>query len=86
MCSLPIGPVDGDKAGAVRLAGLGGGWFLSASIGNILMGIFASVVSAETGLTTTSALSGDVQLLGPGGFGGRPVPNLCVQRLMHGVI
>ena len=73
---------------AVRLVGLGmGGWFLSTGIGNNLSGIFASVVSGETGMTTDSALSGYTfgfwALVGSGVLLFLIAP--LIQRLMHGV-
>ncbi len=59
LCLSPIGLSMVTKLAPVRLVGLGmGGWFLSTGIGNNLSGIFASVVSGEGGMTTTSALSG----------------------------
>lgn len=35
-----------------------GGWFLSTGIGNNLSGIFAGIVSGESGMTVESALTG----------------------------
>ncbi len=59
LCLSPIGLSMVTKLAPVRLVGLGmGGWFLSTGIGNNLSGIFASVVSGETGLSAASALSG----------------------------
>ncbi|HKJ02049.1 MAG TPA: oligopeptide:H+ symporter, partial [Longimicrobiales bacterium] len=59
LCLSPIGLSMVTKLAPVRLVGFGmGGWFLSTGIGNNLSGIFASEVSGETGMTTTSALSG----------------------------
>ena len=59
LCLSPIGLSMVTKLAPVRLVGLGmGGWFLSTGIGNNLSGIFASAVSGEGGMTTTSALSG----------------------------
>ena len=59
LCLSPIGLSMVTKLAPVRLVGLGmGGWFLSTGIGNNLSGIFASAVSGETGMSTTSALSG----------------------------
>ena len=63
------------------------GWFLSTGIGNNLSGIFASEVSGEGGMTTTSALSGYTF-----GFWALCASGLVlllgaplVQKLMHGV-
>ncbi|MBW7932292.1 MAG: peptide MFS transporter, partial [Gemmatimonadaceae bacterium] len=59
LCLSPIGLSMVTKLAPVRLVGLGmGGWFLSTGIGNNLSGIFASEVSGEGGMTTTSALGG----------------------------
>ncbi len=59
LCLSPIGLSMVTKLAPLRLVGFGmGGWFLSTGIGNNLSGIFASAVSGETGMTTTSALSG----------------------------
>jgi POT family proton-dependent oligopeptide transporter len=76
------------KLAPVRLVGLGmGGWFLSTGIGNNLSGIFASVVSGEGGMTTTSALSGYTfgfwALLAAGVVLFLAAP--LVNKLMHGV-
>ena len=76
------------KLAPVRLVGLGmGGWFLSTGIGNNLSGIFASAVSGESGMTTSSALSGYTF-----GFWALTAAGLIlllaapwVQKLMHGV-
>jgi len=72
----------------VRLVGLGmGGWFLSTGIGNNLSGIFASLVSGETGMSVTSALTGYTQgfwiLVGGGILLFLIAP--LIQKLMHGV-
>jgi POT family proton-dependent oligopeptide transporter len=88
LCLSPIGLSMVTKLAPVRLVGLGmGGWFLSTGIGNNLSGIFASVVSGETGMTTTSALSGYTfgfwALLGSGVVLFLIAP--WIQRLMHGV-
>jgi POT family proton-dependent oligopeptide transporter len=88
LCLSPIGLSMVTKLAPVRLVGLGmGGWFLSTGIGNNLSGIFASVVSGETGMTTTSALSGYTfgfwALLGSGAVLFLIAP--LIQRLMHGV-
>jgi POT family proton-dependent oligopeptide transporter len=59
LCLSPIGLSMVTKLAPLRLVGFGmGGWFLSTGIGNNLSGIFASAVSGESGMTTTSALSG----------------------------
>jgi len=88
LCLSPIGLSMVTKLAPVRLVGLGmGGWFLSTGIGNNLSGIFASVVSGETGMTTTSALSGYTfgfwALVGSGVVLFVIAP--LIQRLMHGV-
>ena len=88
LCLSPIGLSMVTKLAPVRLVGLGmGGWFLSTGIGNNLSGIFASSVSGETGMTTTSALSGYTfgfwALVGSGVVLFLIAP--LIQRLMHGV-
>ncbi len=88
LCLSPIGLSMVTKLAPVRLVGLGmGGWFLSTGIGNNLSGIFASAVSGETGMTTTSALSGYTfgfwALVGSGVVLFLIAP--LIQRLMHGV-
>lgn len=88
LCLSPIGLSMVTKLAPVRLVGLGmGGWFLSTGIGNNLSGIFAGVVSGETGMTTTSALSGYTfgfwALVGSGVVMFLIAP--LIQRLMHGV-
>ena len=88
LCLSPIGLSMVTKLAPVRLVGLGmGGWFLSTGIGNNLSGIFASSVSGETGMTTTSALSGYTfgfwALVGSGALLFLIAP--LIQRLMHGV-
>jgi POT family proton-dependent oligopeptide transporter len=88
LCLSPIGLSMVTKLAPIRLVGLGmGGWFLSTGIGNNLSGIFASVVSGETGMTTTSALSGYTfgfwALVGSGAMLFLIAP--LIQRLMHGV-
>jgi proton-dependent oligopeptide transporter, POT family len=88
LCLSPIGLSMVTKLAPVRLVGLGmGGWFLSTGIGNNLSGIFASVVSGETGMTTASALSGYTfgfwALVGSGTVLFLIAP--LIQRLMHGV-
>lgn len=88
LCLSPIGLSMTTKLAPVRLVGFGmGGWFLSTGIGNNLSGIFASEVSGETGMTTTSALSGYTfgfwVLLGCGVLLFLVAP--LIQKLMHGV-
>ncbi|MBT8053715.1 MAG: MFS transporter [Xanthomonadales bacterium] len=88
LCLSPIGLSMVTKLAPVRLVGLGmGGWFLSTGIGNNLSGIFASAVSGETGMTTSSALSGYTfgfwALVGSGVVLFLIAP--LIQRLMHGV-
>jgi POT family proton-dependent oligopeptide transporter len=88
LCLSPIGLSMVTKLAPMRLVGLGmGGWFLSTGIGNNLSGIFASVVSGETGMTTSSALSGYTfgfwALVGSGAVLFLLAP--FIQRLMHGV-
>ena len=88
LCLSPIGLSMVTKLAPARLVGLGmGGWFLSTGIGNNLSGIFASVVSGETGMTTASALSGYTfgfwALVGSGAALILIAP--LIQRLMHGV-
>jgi POT family proton-dependent oligopeptide transporter len=88
LCLSPIGLSMVTKLAPVRLVGLGmGGWFLSTGIGNNLSGIFASEVSGEAGMTTTSALGGYTF-----GFWALTVAGVIlllaaprVQKLMHGV-
>ncbi len=88
LCLSPIGLSMVTKLAPIRLVGLGmGGWFLSTGIGNNLSGIFASEVSGETGMTTTSALSGYTfgfwALLGAGVLLFLIAP--LINKLMHGV-
>jgi len=88
LCLSPIGLSMVTKLAPVRLVGLGmGGWFLSTGIGNNLSGIFAGAVSGETGMTTTSALSGYTfgfwALVGSGAVLFLIAP--LIQRLMHDV-
>jgi len=88
LCLSPIGLSMVTKLAPSRLAGLAmGGWFVSIGIGNNLSGIFASVVSGESGMTTTSALSGYTfgfwALVGSGVVLFLAAP--LVQKLMHGV-
>jgi len=88
LCLSPIGLSMVTKLAPVKLVGLGmGGWFLSTAIGNNLSGIFASVVSGESGMTTSSALTGYTfgfwTLLGAGVVLMLVAP--LVNKLMHGV-
>jgi len=88
LCLSPIGLSMVTKLAPVRLVGLGmGGWFLSTGIGNNLSGIFASVVSGEGGMTTSSALAGYTfgfwALLASGVVLFFAAPQ--VNKLMHGV-
>jgi POT family proton-dependent oligopeptide transporter len=88
LCLSPIGLSMVTKLAPLRLVGFGmGGWFLSTGIGNNLSGIFASHVSGEAGMSTTSALSGYTF-----GFWALVIPGALlfliaplIQRLMHGV-
>ncbi|HET6348763.1 MAG TPA: peptide MFS transporter [Candidatus Krumholzibacteria bacterium] len=88
LCLSPIGLSMVTKLAPTRLVGFGmGGWFLSTAIGDNLSGIFASHVSGEGGMTTTSALSGYTfgfwTLVGAGVLLFLIAP--LIQRLMHGV-
>ncbi|MGH8026375.1 MAG: peptide MFS transporter [Pseudoxanthomonas sp.] len=88
LCLSPIGLSMVTKLAPLRLVGFGmGGWFLSTGIGNNLSGIFAGGVSGETGMTTTSALTGYTfgfwALLGAGVLLFLLAP--LIQKLMHGV-
>jgi POT family proton-dependent oligopeptide transporter len=88
LCLSPIGLSMVTKLAPTRLVGLGmGGWFLSTGIGNNLSGIFASVVSGESGMSVTSALSGYTfgfwSLLGAGVVLFLIAP--LINKLMHGV-
>ncbi len=88
LCLSPVGLSMVTKLAPVKLVGFGmGGWFLSTAIGNNLSGIFASVVSGETGMTVASAQSGYTfgfwTLLGAGVVLFLVTP--LVNRLMHGV-
>jgi POT family proton-dependent oligopeptide transporter len=76
------------KLAPVKVVGLGmGGWFLSTAIGNNLSGIFAGIVSGDTGMTTVSALKGYTfgfwALLGAGVV--LLLVGPLVNKLMHGV-
>jgi proton-dependent oligopeptide transporter, POT family len=88
LCLSPIGLSMVTKLAPTRLVGLGmGGWFLSTGIGNNLSGIFASFVSGEKGMSTSSALEGYTfgfwALIGSGVLLFLIAP--LIQKLMHGV-
>ena len=88
LCLSPIGLSMVTKLAPTRLVGLAmGGWFLSIAIGNNLSGIFASMVSGESGMTVASALTGYTMgfwvLFGSGVLLFLIAP--LIQRLMHGV-
>jgi POT family proton-dependent oligopeptide transporter len=88
LCLSPIGLSMVTKLAPLRFVGFAmGGWFLSIAIGENLSGIFASIVSGETGMTTASALSGYTfgfwSLVGAGGLLFLIAP--LINRLMHGV-
>jgi POT family proton-dependent oligopeptide transporter len=88
LCLSPIGLSMTTKLAPLKVVGLAmGGWFLSTAIGNNLSGIFAAVVSGESGMTVESALKGYTfgfwSLLGAGVLLFLIAP--LVQKLMHGV-
>lgn len=88
LCLSPIGLSMVTKLAPTRLVGLGmGGWFLSTGIGNNLSGIFASLVSGESGMSVASAQVGYsygfYSLLGSGVLLFLIAP--LIQKLMHGV-
>jgi POT family proton-dependent oligopeptide transporter len=88
LCLSPIGLSMVTKLAPSRLVGFAmGGWFLSIATGNNLSGIFASAVSGESGMTTTSALSGYTfgfwALVGSGVLLFLIAP--LINKLMHGV-
>lgn len=88
LCLSPIGLSMVTKLAPTKLVGLAmGGWFLSVAIGNNLSGIFAGVVSGETGMTTGSALTGYTfgfwSLMGAGVL--LFVIGPLINKLMHGV-
>ena len=88
LCLSPIGLSMVTKLAPIRLVGFGmGGWFLSTGIGNNFSGIFAGHVSGDTGMTTTSALTGYTfgfwALVGAGVLLFLIAP--LIQKLMHGV-
>jgi len=88
LCLSPIGLSMTTKLAPVKVVGLAmGGWFLSTAIGNNLSGIFAALVSGESGMTVESALKGYTfgfwSLLGAGVLLFLIAP--LVQKLMHGV-
>ena len=88
LCLSPIGLSMTTKLAPTRLVGFAmGGWFLSTGIGNNLSGIFASLISGETGMTVESAHAGYTQgfwILIIGGVALFLIAPL-IQRLMHGV-
>jgi POT family proton-dependent oligopeptide transporter len=88
LCLSPIGLSMVTKLAPLRLVGFGmGGWFLSTGIGNNLSGIFAAMVSGETGMTVQSAYAGYkmgfwiLLIFGVLLFLIAPL----IQKLMHGV-
>ncbi len=88
LCLSPIGLSMVTKLAPPRYVAFAmGGWFLSVANGNNLSGIFAGAVSGETGMTTTSALSGYTfgfwSLIGAGVLLFLIAP--LINRLMHGV-
>ncbi|TKR29638.1 MFS transporter [Luteimonas gilva] len=88
LCLSPIGLSMVTKLAPVRLVGFGmGGWFLSTGIGNNLSGIFAGIVSGETGMTVESAHTGYTfgfwALVGSGVLLFLISP--LISKLMHGV-
>lgn len=88
LCLSPIGLSMVTKLAPVRLVGLAmGGWFLSTAIGNNLSGIFAGIVSGESGMTVQSAQAGYTfgfwALVGSGVL--LFVLSPLINRLMHGV-
>jgi POT family proton-dependent oligopeptide transporter len=88
LCLSPIGLSMVTKLAPLRLVGFGmGGWFLSTGIGNNLSGIFAGMVSGETGMTVQSAHQGYTfgfwALVGSGVLLFLVAP--LIQKLMHGV-
>lgn len=88
LCLSPIGLSMTTKLAPTKLVGFAmGGWFLSTGIGNNLSGLFASLVSGETGMTVESAHSGYTMgfwlLVGAGVLLFLIAP--LVQKLMHGV-
>ncbi len=88
LCLSPIGLSMVTKLAPPRYVAFAmGGWFLSVANGNNLSGLFASEVSGETGMTTTSALSGYTfgfwSLIGAGVLLFLIGP--LINKLMHGV-
>jgi POT family proton-dependent oligopeptide transporter len=88
LCLSPIGLSMVTKLAPLRLVGFGmGGWFLSTGIGNNLSGIYAAMISGETGMTVESARTGYTQgfyILVIGGVILFQIAPL-IQKLMHGV-
>ncbi|HEY8009635.1 MAG TPA: peptide MFS transporter [Rudaea sp.] len=88
LCLSPIGLSMVTKLAPPRYVAFAmGGWFLSVANGNNLSGIFAGEMSGETGMTTTSALSGYTfgfwSLMGAGVLLFLIAP--LINKLMHGV-
>ncbi|MFT4246474.1 MAG: oligopeptide:H+ symporter [Pseudomonas sp.] len=88
LCLSPIGLSMTTKLAPTKVVGFAmGGWFLSTAIGNNFSGIFAAVVSGESGLTVASALKGYTF-----GFWSLLIAGVLlfliaplINRLMHGV-
>ena len=88
LCLSPIGLSMVTKLAPTRLVGLGmGGWFLSTGMGNNLSGIFAGLLSGESGMSAASALSGYTFGFWSLMAGGVILLVLAplIQKLMHGV-
>ncbi|MES2127873.1 MAG: oligopeptide:H+ symporter [Pseudomonadota bacterium] len=88
LCLSPIGLSMVTKLAPTRLVGLGmGGWFLSTGMGNNLSGIFAGIISGESGMSAASAQHGYNTafwiLLAGGALLFLIAP--LIQKLMHGV-
>ncbi|QBB71866.1 peptide MFS transporter [Pseudolysobacter antarcticus] len=88
LCLSPIGLSMVTKLAPPRYVAFAmGGWFLSIANGNNFSGIFAGAVSGETGMTTTSALSGYTfgfwSLMAAGVLLFLIAP--LINRLMHGI-
>jgi POT family proton-dependent oligopeptide transporter len=88
LCLSPIGLSMVTKLAPPRLVGFAmGGWFLSIATGNNLSGVFASWVSGDTGISTSSALYGYTwgfgALVGSGVLLFLIAP--LINKLMHGV-
>lgn len=88
LCLSPIGLSMTTKLAPAKVVGFAmGGWFLSTAIGNNLSGIFAALISGDSGMTVASALKGYTfgfwSLIGAGVLLLLIAP--LVNRLMHGV-